>query len=159
MSKAGYQVISTTQVTLVANTPKSILGVRAGASFGLDLQDWNVYFNGTSAAQVPVVIDLCYATFATNPPGTASTSETPVQQYGRVLTHGMTAARNWTTEPTALTVIGKGFLSPAGGFIIRDIPLGRTPDTALNEGFVIRCTTPSGAANVDVIGELLVERV
>lgn len=143
MGKAGYSVVVGADVALSAGTAKSVLGVRSGTAFGLDLKKIRVSFDGTDGGVEPVLVELCHATFASNAPGTASTSVTPAQVYGRAVAHGVTAARAWSSEPTALTVLDAWLLSPAGGLALYDIPLGDTPDCAVSEGFVIRCTAPA----------------
>lgn len=140
MAKAGYAIKTEAEVALTAATTKSILGVRAGSSFALDLLKVQVHglASGSSAPGFePVLFEVCLATFATNAPGTNSTTVTPVQTYGRVLTHGMTAARAWTAEPTALTVLDEFLFHPQTGFK-EWIPFGATYDCGLNEGFVLR---------------------
>ena len=155
MSKAGYSIATGTTVGLSAATAKSVIGVAAASSFGVDLTGFSVAFDGTSASAVPVLVELCYATFATNAPGTNSTSLTVRQAYGRVITAGFAGARNWIAEPTVLTAIGNWTLTPNGGLVIRNFPLGQTPDSAVSEGFVIRCTAP---ATVNVQAEMFFER-
>jgi hypothetical protein len=155
MAKAGYATNTEGAVALAAATAKSVLGIVAPAQFGCDLQKLRVSFDGVTATAVPVLIELCYATFATQPPGTASTSTTVDQVYGRTITPGFTAAKNWTTEPTVLTPFDEWLLTPMGGLDKTDIPLGTTPDTAVSNGFVIRCTAP---AIVNVRATLWVER-
>ncbi|TDD97650.1 hypothetical protein [Actinomadura rubrisoli] len=155
MAKAGYAVVTGGAVALSAATAKSVLGVKAPSGNGIDLKKFRVAFDGVTATNVPVLVELCAATFATNSPGTNSTSVTPVQVYGRAVTVGATAARTWTTEPTVLTVIGEFLLSPAGGVVFYDFPLGDTPDSAVSEGFVIRCNAP---AVVNVRASLEFER-
>lgn len=130
-------------VALAAATAKTILGIRAGASFALLLDEVFVGFDGTSGSAVPVLVEIGTCTFATNAPGTASTTVTPTQGGGRVLTHGMTAAKNWTTEPTVIAVLEE-FLLHAQTGERRPIVLAKEYDTALNDGFVIRCTAPAG---------------
>lgn len=155
MAKAGYSATTGAAVPLAVATAKTILGVRAHANFGLDLKKFRVAFDGTTGTAVPVLVELCYATFAANPPGTASTSVTPAQVYGRTIAVGATAARNWTTEPTALTVLDEWLLTPAGGLAVYDIPLGDTPDSAVSEGFALRLTAP---AVVNARGAMWFER-
>lgn len=155
MSKAGYSCTTEGAVALSAATAESILGVKAAADFGLDLKKYRVSFDGVAASGVPVLVELCYATFATNGPGTNSTSVTPRQQYGRVIAHGVSAAKTWTSEPTVLTVIESYLLTPNGGTVLYDWPLGDTPDADLSNGFVIRCTAP---ASVNVRATLVFER-
>lgn len=143
MAKAGYSAPTGAAVALSAATAKSVLGVKSGSAFGVDLKKIRVSFDGVTSTAVPVLVELCYATFATNAPGTNSTSVTPAQVYGRTIAHGVTAARNWTSEPTVLTVLDEWLLTPNGGLAVYDIPLGDTPDCAVSEGFAVRLTAPA----------------
>lgn len=155
MAKAGYSCTTEGAVALSAATATSIIGVAGTADFGIDLKKYRVAFDGITASAVPALVELCYATFATNAPGTASTSVTVRQGYGRVLTAGATAAKTWTTEPTVLTVLESYLITPNGGTVIYDWPLGDTPDSAFSQGFVIRVNAP---ATVNVRGSLSWER-
>jgi hypothetical protein len=146
MAKSGYSATTEGAVALAAATAKSIIGVKSGATtanHGVDLIKWRVGFDGTSPSAVPVLVEVCYATFATNAPGTNSTSTSIRQNYGRLASTGFTTAKTWTTEPTVLTVIEEQLLTPNAGAILLDYPLGTSPDSALGEGFVIRCTAPA----------------
>ena len=143
MGKAGYTSPAAAGVALIAATAKSVIGVSAPAQFGVDLTKFRIAFDGATSTAVPVSVELCAATFATNPPGTASTTITPVQVYGRSITAGFTAASNWTTEPTALTVIDAWTLPAYGGTVVYDFPFSTSPDSPVSNGFVIRCTAPA----------------
>lgn len=143
MSKAGYSCSTEAAVALSASTAKSVLGVRA-IGWALDLKGFSVTFDGVTASALPVLCELCYATFATNAPGTNSTNLSERQVYGRVITADFAGAYNWTAEPTVLTVIDEPFwLDPNKGFFSYDYSLGESPDCALNEGFTIRCNAPA----------------
>jgi hypothetical protein len=155
MAKCGYSVPTGGTVALAAATTKTVLGVKGHANFGLDLKKARIGFDGVTASAVVVTVELCYCTFATNSPGTASTSITPAQGYGRVTAAGFTAAKNWTAEPTAITVLDEITLDPNKGLLVYDFPLGDTPDSAVAEGFVYRCTAP---AAVNLRGTFWVER-
>lgn len=150
-----YSAVTGGAVALSAATAKSILGVKSHANSCTLLRHAEVAFDGVTASAVPVLVELCYATFATNSPGTNSTSVTPAQVSGRVLTVGATAGKTWTAEPTTLTVIEEKLLTPNGGLVIYDYPLGNEYDCALAEGFVIRCTAP---ATVNVRATILFTR-
>lgn len=87
---------------------------------------------------IPVLVQLCYATFSVNPPGTNSTSVGINQVYGRnISTAGLSAGANWTTEPQVLTTIDVWSLTP-NGLVIYDYPAGESPDCAPSHGFVLR---------------------
>lgn len=135
---------------------KSVLGVKAHANSGLQVTEYGVFFKGVTASAVPVLVELCYATFASNSPGTNSTSETPVQKSGRLLTAGFTAGSAWTAEPTVLTVLEEHCAAPDKGIWFKQFPLGQEPDCALAEGFVIRVTA---AATVDLRAVMSVQRI
>lgn len=158
MAKCGYTIPTGGPVALVAATAKTVLGVQvaAGASYGMELKKLWFGFDGVSASAVPVTVELCVCTFATNPPGTASTSVTPQQVYGRTITHGLLAAKGWTAEPTVITPFADFPLSPAGGLVLYDVPLGDCPDFAPGAGLALRLTA---AAGVNVRATAMVERI
>lgn len=156
MAAVGYKATTEGAVALSAATAKSIIGVKAHANSGLQLKGYKIGFDGVTASAVPVLVEIGYCTFGANAPGTNSTSTTPVQKYGRSLTAGFTSGKTWTTEPTTITVLEEFLLTPNAGLIAFQYPLGQEPDTALAEGFVIRCTAP---ATVNVRASLDVERI
>ena len=65
-----------------------------------------------------------------------------MQVYGRSVTTGFTAFSASTTEPTVLTVVERILLTPVGGLIMYDIPLGDTYDWAVSNGMGIRINAP-----------------
>ena len=142
MPAPQYVARTEADVALVAATLKYVLGIKAGTSFSLELLQLGVELFGIAPTNEPVLVELCYCTFGTNPPGTASTSVTPQQYTGRATTHGMTAAKDWSSAPGTVTAIDEWSLHPQQA---RDewIPLDSTLDTALGEGFVVRATAPN----------------
>lgn len=156
MAATGYACSTEGAVALSAATAKTILGVKAHANSGLQLKGFEIAFDGVTASGVPVLIELLYSTFASNSPGTNSTSTTPRQSYGRALAAGFTSGKTWTAEPTVLTMLKEFLLTPNGGLIAYQWPLGQEPDCALAEGFVVRCNAP---AAVNVRATMYVERI
>lgn len=148
MAKTGYSVATTAAVALTASTAKTVLGVKSNAAFGIDLRKISVAFDGVTASATPVLVELIYVTFATNPPGTNSTSRTANQSYGRIAASGVTAASAWTAEPTVVTVLQQWLLTPNGGLVIEEFAPDHGFDTALGEGLAIRCTPGTTAPNV-----------
>jgi hypothetical protein len=139
MAKAGYTVTTGGEVSLSAATAKTVLNVIAPATFGIDLRSVEIAFDGVTASNEPVLVEICSSTQATA--GTNSAA-TPVQVYGRAITTGFTAAKNYSAEPTVLTVIDEFSLSPNGGLVIRDWPLGEGFDQDVSKGLAIRITAP-----------------
>lgn len=143
MSGGLWNITTGGAVALSAATAKTVLGAKAHANSGIYLKKWRISFDGVTASAVPVLVEVCYCTFGANPPGTNSTSVTPVISSGRSTTVGWTAAKTWTTEPTTITVLEETLLTPNGGVILYDYPLQDEPDTALGEGLALRITAPA----------------
>lgn len=144
MGKAGYSVQAGAAVALSAATAKTVLFVVAPAQFGVDLKKWRVAFDGVTASAVPALVEVCALSAATNSTaGTGNTSATVLQGYGRAVTAGFTAGYNCTSEPTVLTVIDSILVTPNGGVVVYDYPLGDTPDNDVSKGFAIRLTAPA----------------
>jgi hypothetical protein len=156
MAKAGYCLSTGAAVALAAATAKTVLCAIAPAQFGIDLTKIRVGFDGVTASAVPVLIELCTSTLATNStPGTNNTTGTVNQVYGRAITTGFTGFYASTSEPTVLTAISTWLLTPDAGLLFYDWPLGTSPDTAVSAGMCIRCTAP---AVVNVRAEMWFER-
>lgn len=148
MAKAGYTIL-TPAVTLTAATAKTVLFVVAPSGFGMDLKKWRVSFDGVTASAVPVFVELCTLTAASNvTPGTGNTNANALltQIYGRAITVGATAGHTCTSEPTVLAAVEGTNMTPNGGVLFYDYPLGDTPDNDVSKGFAIRCTAPAGVA-------------
>lgn len=146
MAKAGYTVSTSAAVALSAATAKTCLMVLSPAQFGVDLKKFRVGFDGVTASAVPALVELVTSTNASNStPGTGNTSESAniAQVYGRSITAGFTAFSASTSEPTVLTVIDRWLLTPNGGVLFYDFPLGDTPDTAVSAGIGLRITAPA----------------
>lgn len=145
MAKAGYSLSTLAAVALSAATAKSILTVIAPAQFGIDLTKIRLGFDGVTASAVPVLVEMCDNTLATNSTvGTGNTTAgTPIQNYGRTITAGFTGFYNSTSEPTVLTAFDRWTLTPNGGLVIYDWPLGSTHDTPVSAGVTCRLTAPA----------------
>lgn len=144
MAKAGYIASTSALVSLSAATAKTALMIICPSSFGIDLKKFRISFDGVTATAVPVLCELVTSTNASNStPGTGNTTETPAQLYGRTITAGFTAFSASTSEPTVLTVIDRWLLSPVGGTLFYDFPLGDTPDTPVSTGIGLRLTAPA----------------
>ncbi len=155
MSAPIYDCSTEGAVALTGAAAKTVCGVKAHANSGLMLVGYKVEFDGVTASAIPALIEIGYCTWGANSPGTNSTSTTPRQRSGRVLTAGFTAGKTWTTEPTTITVGHDFLLTPNGGTWMYDFAPGTEFDSALAEGFVMRINAP---ANVNVRGVLSVSR-
>jgi hypothetical protein len=133
--KAGYTAEVGAAVALAPATAKTVLSVIAPAQFGVDLVGFRLGFDGVTAANTPVVVEI--VTWTTDGTGT---SGTVVQAYGRSITAGFTTKYNYTVEPTTPTAVDRYSLTPNGGAIVYDYPRDRTPDCAVSNLIGIRLT-------------------
>jgi hypothetical protein len=138
--RAQYAVTTPADVALAAATAKTVLGMRAPASFGMNLRKFYIGFNGVTASAVPVLVELC--TWSSTTTGT-STAATAVQIGGRVITPGTTGGYNFTVEPTTLVVVKTYLITPNGGLVIEEFGDDGPPDNDVSAGFAIRCTAPA----------------
>src|SRR5229473_128263 len=74
-----YESSTEGAVALAAATAKTVIGAKAHANSGLLLSAATIAFDGVTASAVPVLIELSSLSWATNSPGTNSTSTTPRQ--------------------------------------------------------------------------------
>lgn len=159
MSSVGYKVDTSSAVALSAATAKTALMVITPAQFGACLRKMRVGFDGVTASAVPVLVEVVRSTNASNStPGTGNTSESAnIQQYkGRSITTGFTAFSASTSEPTVLTALDKFLLTPNGGLVVYDFPLGDEFECDVSAGLGIRLTAP---ASVNARAALHFERL
>lgn len=148
---ARYTVETNGDIALTAATAKTILSYINAANGVARLTELYVGFDGVSATAEPVTVELCYSTEAGA--GTA-TSHTMAQTGGPTRTAQGTAKRNFTAEPTALTVWKRWLVHPQAGMVLQ-FPLGREPELIVSsDAIVIRCTAP---ANVNCQGYMEIE--
>lgn len=133
--KAGYTAEVGAAVALAAGTAKVVLAVIAPAQFGIDLVGFRLGFDGVTAANAPVVVEI--VTFTTDGTGTGGTV---VQAYGRSITAGFTTKYNYSADPTVPTLVDRYTITPNGGAIVYDYPRDRTPDCAVSNLIGIRLT-------------------
>lgn len=157
MASVQYEIYTGAAVALAAATAKTVLFATAPAQFGIVLKKFSVSFDGVTSSAVPVVVEIMASTAASNSvAGTGNTTATINQTKGRAITTGFTGGYNCTSEPTVLTVVRRSLLSPNGGVLWYDWPLGDEPDNAVSTGFAIRCTAP---AIVNVQADMTIERI
>jgi hypothetical protein len=138
-----YTVTSAGDIALSAATAKTVLSVINSANGIVRLVEISACFDGTSPTAEPVTVELCNSTEATA--GTATT-HTIQQSSGPARPALATAKRNFTAEPTALTVLKRWLVHPQSGLLVQ-FPLGREPmQTTTADALVLRCTAPAAVS-------------
>jgi hypothetical protein len=114
-------------IALAAATAKTVMYLNAGTANQPSVVEFSISFDGVTASATPALIELCYGTAATNStPGTGSTTFTPLQVRGwPAQTSQNSAANSCTSEPTVLTTMKQWLVTPNGGLLIVQLPMGR----------------------------------
>lgn len=135
-----YTAETNGDVALTAATAKTVLNVINAANALIRIIEFGVSFDGTSSSAEPVTVELCSSTQAT---AGSSTAHTIVQAGGATRTVQATAARNYSSEPTVLTVLKRWLVHPQTGIVLQS-PLGREPEQVVTaDGLCLRLTAPA----------------
>jgi hypothetical protein len=119
---AGFTVKTAGATALVGGTAKTLVNVIAGANRQAIVCEISSSFDGVTASAVPVLVELVGSTQATA--GTVGTSPTPTLIRGLGASQA-TAAESYTAEPTVLTQLKQWLVTPNGGLLVVQFPLGR----------------------------------
>jgi hypothetical protein len=146
---AGFSVVIGSGVALTPGAPKTVIMITPGANVACKLVEFSIGFDGTTAANTPVLVELVSCTLATQ--GTR-TIATPQQTYGEsTAVNIFSGFVNYTVEPTVEITIKEWLVTPNGGLLILQSPLGREMtngvSTSTQKGLGLRCTAQQ-AVNV-----------
>lgn len=139
--RAIYSAATGAAVALVATTAKTVLSVITPATFGADLTRLRLGFDGITATDKAVLVEL--VSYTADGTGTAGTVN---QTAGRSITAGFTSKYNYSAEPTTATVLDSWLLTPIGGLAVVDFG-SESPDVAVSTVLGLRLTAPTSAVN------------
>ena len=92
-------------VSLAASAARTTAGLKTPTNQVAKILEFRSTHDGNTSGNAPDITILERNTFATNAPGTNSTTYTPVKKDpGRAETIQTSAATAWTTEPTVKTL-------------------------------------------------------
>lgn len=127
-------------IALSAATARTVAAVVSPANRECVVAEIAISFDGVTASAVPVLVELCDFTVAGA--GTRTTG-TAVQMRGQRSTAGTSFFHSYTVEGTVLAAIFPWYVTPNGGLMDLQWPLGREPQTVVAKGLAIRCTAPA----------------
>jgi hypothetical protein len=138
-----------------AGTAKTVLNVIGAAGKVLVVTEFGISLDGVTAAEKPILVELCRSTQASAGTSTAVTFR---QVRGNPsFTISATAAKNYTAEPTVLTPVREYLIDPYKGSLVFPFPLGREIESLIAGGIAIRCTIPTGGAAVNIRAYMEIE--
>jgi hypothetical protein len=130
-------------VALTAATAKTVLQIATPATTRARVCEVVIGFDGVTAANTPVLVELLRQTTA----GT-STATTPAALDPGAPASLATAGRNHTAEPTAGTVIKSWRVTPVGGLLVIPFYGDEQPVVGVSSWMGLRCTAAQ-AVNVN----------
>lgn len=137
VARSGAAQNSSTFVSTVAATAKTVIGVMGTAGTSIALKGFVVSFASVTATDAPAWVELGIITAA----GT-STAFTPVQSSGHTLASACAAGYNHTVEPTYNRVFRAHYVPVNNGVYEFYYPLGEEPQCDVSQGFAMRITSP-----------------
>jgi len=145
----------TTATALVAATAKTLVNLISGANRIPLVTQMGISFDGVTASAIPVLVEMCYSTQGAA--GTPGTSPTPTLLRGKGASQS-TAGVDYSAEPTALTPYDHWLVTPNGGVLVIQSPLGREPEADLSGGTnKAHCLRANAPANVNCRASLQFE--
>jgi hypothetical protein len=136
--------VNFSSVALTGTTAKTVAGVKAATNVAVTVLENRFSADGATSSNAPAVVDLARCTFATNSPGTNSTSFTPLKREpGRAETVQATAGYTWTTEPTVITAQNTMDVGQFNGLYHYINPYNIPFVVAGAAGWVIRANSPN----------------
>lgn len=153
----GYAIALETPFAATAGAKTALMAI-AAANSGLIVVEFGISFDGVTASAVPALVELVSSTQATA--GTPTGTPTVTQIRGRVTGGEAPAASGrYSAEPTVLVRHKAWYVSPNGGVLVVQFPLGREPEIDDSGGAIkaygIRVNV---SANVNVMAYMEVEK-
>jgi hypothetical protein len=138
-SNSGKTIAATSTLT-------TMLGTKCPANQAVTVEEIDCGLDGTNSAQAPGIVDMTHCTYATNPPGTSSTSTTAIaSDSGRPESIQSTTGKTWSAEPTVKGgAPWKSFLVPTYmGSAIAPLPMLRPMILKGGGGLSVAVTLPA----------------
>lgn len=144
--RANLSFSNSGKTMAATSTLTTMLGTKCPANQAVTVEEIDCGLDGTNSAQAPGIVDLTHCTYATNAPGTSSTSTTPqASDSGRPETIQSTTGKLWTAEPTVKGgAPWKSFLVPTYmGSAIAPLPMLRPMILKGGGGLSVAVTLPA----------------
>lgn len=125
-------------VSLTAATAKTLVQIVPGSNVTVRIIEVGISFDSTTSSEAPVAVDLMRQTTA----GTSSSLTLVADQESNSKAAVATALQTFSAEPTAGNVLRTWHVTPVGGLLVIQFPLGREPD-ALTNRIALRANAPS----------------
>lgn len=137
---AIYAITTEGEEALAAATAETLLQIRGSTITRARLLTWSVSFDGTTATNEPVLVELVRQSTDGTATGATEIAFDPVDPAAQC-----TGFHSFTAEPTVSATLEQHNIHPMGGILVREYPPGREPvvDDATTSRLAIRITAPN----------------
>jgi hypothetical protein len=145
---SAWSAVGDAVTPAAAGTAKTVLNVIAATGRAIVVSEVGIGFIGALGTGKPVLVELCHSTQAGA--GAGSSAVTPINMNGdNAQTVQATAAKGYTTEPTALTAVRRWRVHPQAGQVIQ-LPLGREVRSNVAKAVCLRVTFETGETTTNI---------
>lgn len=135
-----YTANNTADVALVAATAKTVIQLATAATRRLWLKEAQISFKSITATDVPVLVQLRRQSTAGTATAISSANIAPdVEGHPTALTGANEAA---TVEPTTGVLVKEWYITPIGGVLVYQLPLGDEIEMAVSSFLGLVVTAP-----------------
>lgn len=132
-----YTINNAADVALVGATAKTVIQIVTGATRKFWLKEMAIGFKSVTATDIPVLVQLVRQSTA----GTMS-ANTPAPDVEGHPAAISTAQENATVEPTSGVVVKEWYITPIGGQLVYQLPLGDEIEMAVSSRLGLLVTAP-----------------
>jgi hypothetical protein len=132
-----YTVNNAADVALVAATAKTVIQLVTGATRKIWIKEMAIGFKSVTATDVPVLVQLVRQSTAGTM--TANTPAPDVEGHPAAISTAQEAA---TAEPTSGVVVKEWLITPIGGQLVYQLPLGDEVEMAVSSKLGLLVTAP-----------------
>jgi hypothetical protein len=136
--------VSTVSAITTGTALKTLMELQTAATSRAIIASWWVEFNGTTAANAPILVELVRASA-----GITGTTVTAVKYKDFAPAALTTVKHTASVEGTPTDVLETHYVSPTSGLILQ-YPLGREPEVPISGFLRLRVTAASGSVSANV---------
>ena len=136
--------VSTVAAITTGTALKTLMELQTASTSRATIASWWVEFNGTTAANAPVLVELVRASA-----GITGTTVTAVKYKDFAPAAATVVKHTASAEGTPTDVLEAHYVPPTSGLIIQ-YPLGREPEVPVSGFIKLRVTAASGSVSANV---------
>ena len=132
-----YTLSNSADVALAAGVAKTVIQLGTPSTRRAWLKEAGIGFKSVTATDVPVLVQLCRQSTAGTATGLTSAPDVEGHPAGLV-----TGKENATVEPATGVIVKEWYITPIGGQLVYQLPLGDEIESAISSFLGLVVTAP-----------------